>query len=103
MRSEPAGLLDEIEAWLDRGVKEFRAYMASPEGRQVRRRVAQVLIIGAPLLFRTKFIRRNPVGRVIGLVGGAALVVKLAEALRDWEPLEELAEDLGLKEEDDLP
>jgi hypothetical protein len=26
----------------------------------------------------------------------------LAEALRDWEPIEELAEDLGLKEEDDF-
>jgi hypothetical protein len=103
MRAEPAGLLDEIEAWLDRGVQEFRAYMASPEGQQLRRRVAQVLIIGAPFLFRMKFIRKNPVGRVIGLVGGAALVVKLAEALRDWEPLEELAEDLGLKEEDDFP
>jgi hypothetical protein len=36
------------------------------------------------------------------VVGGAALVVKLAESLRDWEPLEELAEDLGFKEEDDF-
>jgi hypothetical protein len=102
VRTEPAGLLDEVEAALDRGIREFRAYMASPEGKEVRRRAAQVLILGAPLLFRLKFIRRNPVGRVLGLVGGAALVVKLAEALRDWEPIEELAEDLGLKEEDDL-
>lgn len=76
--------------------------MASPEGRHLRRRVAQGLIIGAPLLFRLKFIRSHPVGRLLGVVGGAALVVKLAEALRDWEPLEELAEDLGLKEEDDF-
>ena len=103
VRTEPAGLLDEAEAALDRGIREFRAYMASPEGKALRRRVAQVLILGAPLLFRLKFIRRNPVGRVLGVVGGAALVVKLAEALRDWEPIEELAEDLGLKEEDDLP
>jgi hypothetical protein len=102
VRSEPQGLIDELEAALGRGVRELRAYMASPEGRAVRKRLAQVLIIGAPILFRTKFIRRHPVGRVLGLVGGAALVVKLAEALRDWEPLEELAEDLGLKEEDDL-
>ena len=101
-RTEPAGLLDEIEAWLDRGVREFRAYMATPEGRQLRRRVAQVLIIGAPFLFRMGFVRRHPVGRILGLVGGAAILVKLAEALRDWEPLEELAEDLGLKEEDDF-
>jgi hypothetical protein len=103
VRTEPAGLLDEVEAALDRGIREFRAYMASPEGKQLRRRVAQVLILGAPLLFRLKFIRLNPVGRVLGVVGGAALVVKLAEALRDWEPIEELAEDLGLKQEDDLP
>jgi hypothetical protein len=101
-RTEPASLLEEIDAWLDREVREFRAYMASAEGRQLRRRVAQALIIGAPFLFRMKFIRRHPVGRMLGLVGGAALLVKLAEALRDWEPLEELAEDLGLKEEDDF-
>lgn len=102
VRTESAGLLDEIEAQVDRGIREFRAYMASPQGKELRRRVAQGLILGAPLLFRMKFIRKNPVGRVIGLVGGAALVVKLAEALRDWEPIEELAEDLGLKEEDDF-
>jgi 4-amino-4-deoxy-L-arabinose transferase-like glycosyltransferase len=102
IRSEPKGLVEEIEARLDQGIREVRSYMASPEGRKVRRRVAQALIFGAPLLFRTRFIRRHPVGRVLGLVGGAALVVKLAEALRDWEPIEELAEDLGLKEEDDL-
>jgi 4-amino-4-deoxy-L-arabinose transferase-like glycosyltransferase len=102
VRTEPAGLLDEIEVQVDRGIREFRAYMASPQGKELRRRVAQGLILGAPFLFRMRFIRRNPVGRVIGLVGGAALVVKLAEALRDWEPIEELAEDLGLKEEDDF-
>jgi hypothetical protein len=103
IRTDTQGLVEEIEAQLDRGIREFRAYMASPQGRELRKRVAQVLILGAPLLFRTRFIRRHPMGRVLGLVGGAALVVKLAEALRDWEPIEELAEDLGLKEEDDLP
>jgi hypothetical protein len=103
VRTEPRGVLEELEAALDRGIREVRAYLASPGGREVRRRVAQVVILGAPLLLRTKFIRRHPVGRLLAVVGGAALVVKLAEALRDWEPIEELAEDLGLKEEDDLP
>ena len=83
---EPEGLIDEALRYLDEGVTEFRRYMASPEGRELRRRLAQIAIIGAPLLFRFKFIRMNPLGRLIGLVGGAALVVKLAEALRDWEP-----------------
>ena len=97
-RPVPEGLIDEALRRLDRGVTEFRRYLASPEGREVRRRVAQVAIIGAPLLFRLKFIRSHPVGRLIGLVGGAALVVKLAEALRDWEPIEELAEDIGFSD-----
>ena len=94
-RPLPEGLIDEALASLDRGVTEFRRYLASPQGRELRRRVAQVAIIAAPFLFRLKFIRNHPVGRLLGIVGGAALVVKLAEALRDWEPIEEFAEDLG--------
>ena len=94
-RVQPQDLVDEVLASLDRGVTEFRRYMASPEGRALRRRIAQLAIIGAPLLFRLKFIRNHPVGRLLGVVGGAALVVKLAETLRDWEPIEEVAEELG--------
>jgi hypothetical protein len=100
-RAEPVTLFDELQVRLDRGVEDFRRYMASSEGRQLRKRVAQALIISAPFLFRLKFFTRTWPGRVLGLVGGAALVVKLAEAMRDWEPLEDLAEDLGLREEDD--
>jgi hypothetical protein len=97
-RGAPESLVDEALAKLDQGVTEMRRWMASPEGREIRHRVAQVLIVGAPFLFRLKFIRSTPVGRVLGVVGGAALIIKLAEALRDWEPLEELAEDLGIGE-----
>ncbi len=73
-------------ALVDKGVEEIRAYFATPEGREVRRRLAQILIFSAPLIFRMKFFRATPLGRVLGLVGGAAIVVKLAEAMRDWEP-----------------
>jgi hypothetical protein len=89
-RPEPGGLLDEALRMLDEGVTDLRRYMASPEGRELRRRLAQVAIVAAPLLFRLKFVRNHPVGRLLGLVGGAAIVVKLAEALRDWEPEDEL-------------
>jgi hypothetical protein len=95
-RAAPGSLIDEALVKLDEGVTEFRRWMASPEGRAVRRRVAQVLIVAAPLLFRMKFVRGSPVGRVLGLVGGAAVVIKLAEALRDWEPIEDFAEGLGI-------
>jgi hypothetical protein len=83
-------VLDDLSRRLSRGLDELRDYLASPEGRELRKRIAQVAIIAAPLLFRMRFVRASPLGRVLGLVGGAALVVKLAEALRDWEPTVEI-------------
>ena len=83
------GMADELQRRASRGVRELRAYLASPEGQQLRRRVAQVLMITAPLLFRFGRFRVTRVGRVLGILGGAAIVVKLAEALRDWEPLQD--------------
>ena len=85
-------MVDELIRRAEQGAREFRAYMASPEGQQLRKRAAQVLILSAPFLFRSKFFRSTPVGRALGLIGGAAIVVKLAEALRDWEPIEDLLE-----------
>jgi hypothetical protein len=83
---ELSGMVDELQRRARRGLDEVRAYLASPEGQRLRKRTAQVLILAAPLLARSKFITRHPVGRAIGLLGGAALIIKLAEALRDWEP-----------------
>jgi hypothetical protein len=79
-------LLDQLQEAVARGADDVRRYLASPEGQLLRKRTAQVLIVAAPLLLRSKFIRATWPGRVLGVVGGAALVVKLAEALRDWEP-----------------
>jgi hypothetical protein len=83
---ERPDLVEELGRRLERGLEDIRAYLASPEGQELRRRIAQVAVIAAPLLFRMRFFRASPVGRVLGLVGGAALLVKAAEALRDWEP-----------------
>jgi hypothetical protein len=83
---ELSGMVDELQRRARRGLEEVRAYLASPEGQRLRRRTAQVLILAAPLLARSRFITRHPVGRAIGLLGGAALIIKLAETLRDWEP-----------------
>jgi hypothetical protein len=84
--SDVSGMVDELQRRARRGVDEVRAYLASPEGQRLRRRTAQVLILAAPLLARSKFITRHPLGKAIGLLGGAAIIIKLAEALRDWEP-----------------
>ena len=87
MSREKEDLLGELSKRLSEGVQQARVYLASPEGQELRKRVAQVAVIAAPLLFRMKFFRASPLGRILGLVGGAAIVVKLAEALRDWEPV----------------
>lgn len=60
--------------------------LASPAGRRARRRVAAVLVIATPVIFRIPLIRRNPWIRTVELLGGTVLVVKAAEWLRDWEP-----------------
>ena len=89
-RGQAPDLLEELTRRVSEGVEDLRTYLASPEGQQLRKRIAQFAIIGAPLIFRMRFFRANPVGRLLGMVGGAALVVKMAEALRDWDPSSEL-------------
>jgi hypothetical protein len=65
---------------------EARAFLASPAGVRFRRLVAGGVIVTAPLLFRVPLLRRYPLLRALEAIGGVALVVKAAEALRDWDP-----------------
>jgi hypothetical protein len=67
-------------------VREVEDFLDSPGGRRLRRLLAGAAIVGAPLLFRLPALRRYPLLRALEVLGGAALVVKFAEALRDWEP-----------------
>jgi hypothetical protein len=67
-------------------VDTAQAFLDSPSGRRLRRYLAAGLIVTAPLLFRIPGLKRYPLVRALELIGGAALVVKFAEAIRDWEP-----------------
>jgi len=67
-------------------VQEIERFLDSPAGRRLRRILATGAIVTAPLLFRIPGLKRYPLLRVLELAGGAALVVKFAEAIRDWEP-----------------
>jgi hypothetical protein len=67
-------------------VREIEDFLDSPAGRRLRTLIAGAAIVGAPLLFRIPLLRRYPLLRALELLGGAAIVVKFAEALRDWEP-----------------
>jgi hypothetical protein len=67
-------------------VEDVRKFLASDAGRRLRRALGAGIVLTAPLLFRIPGLKRHPLFRAVELVGGLALVVKLAEALRDWEP-----------------
>ncbi|MDQ3991583.1 MAG: hypothetical protein M3245_04645 [Actinomycetota bacterium] len=67
-------------------VATARRYLASPEGRPMRARVAIVMAASAPLIASLPPLRASRLGRLIGVAGGAALVVRVADLIRDWEP-----------------
>ncbi|MGZ8566302.1 MAG: hypothetical protein ACXWXS_04550 [Actinomycetota bacterium] len=65
--------------------EQVRAFLASPAGQRFRRVFAAGVIIAAPLIFRSPFFRRYPLFRVLETIGGVALLIKTAEAIRDWD------------------
>jgi hypothetical protein len=77
------GTMVQIEA------EEVMRFLSSPAGRRFRKVLAAGIILTAPAVFRVPGLRRYPLIRALELVGGAALIVRFAEALRDWERSEE--------------
>jgi hypothetical protein len=67
-------------------LEDVRAFLASPEGQRLRTIVATGLIAVAPLVSRLPVFRASRFGRFVGIAGGTALIVKLADLIRDWEP-----------------
>lgn len=79
------GQLQEIGDRIDTSVDELLAFLDSPAGRRLRKHLATGLIVSVPLVMRLPWLKRTPIGKLIELGGGAALLVKLAELIRDWE------------------
>lgn len=75
------GIIERI----DTNVEELVDFLESPTGRRLRKRLAAGLIISVPLVMRIPGLRRTAIGRLVEMAGGATLVVKLAELVRDWE------------------
>jgi hypothetical protein len=78
--------IDEVRKQVAEAAEAVVDYLDSPEGRRLRSKVASGLIFAAPVISRLPVVRRTPLGRAISLLGGAALIVKAAEIIRDWEP-----------------
>ena len=51
--------------------------------------LAGAIIVTVPMVFRIPGLRRYPLIRALEFLGGAALIVRFAEALRDWERTEQ--------------
>jgi hypothetical protein len=84
-KAELRTLARELEEAIDRGVDEARAWLASEQGRRYRLLAARALILAAPVIVRHPFFK-TPAGKFVQIAGGATLIVKVAELIRDWEP-----------------
>jgi hypothetical protein len=63
-----------------------KVLLATERGRAARAAVAAGIIVAAPIVMRLPVVRAHPLGRLVALAGGAAVLIKAAEAIRDWEP-----------------
>jgi hypothetical protein len=79
------GRLQQLADRIDASVDDVVEFLDSPAGRRLRRVLATGLIVSVPLVMRIPGLRATPIGRLLTVTGGATMVVKLAEAIRDWE------------------
>ena len=75
----------ELEASLERGADQARAWLVSEQGRRYRAYAAGVLVLVAPAIMKHP-IFRTPLGRIVQVAGGAALLKRVADLIQDWEP-----------------
>jgi hypothetical protein len=69
----------------DIAVDELLEFLDSPPGRRLRRVLAGAVIVSVPLIMRIPGLKRSPLGRLVAVTGGSAILVGMAEAIRDWE------------------
>jgi hypothetical protein len=84
-RAELRALARELEVAIASGADEARAWLASEQGRRYRSIAARALVLAAPAILRHPFFR-TPVGRLVEVAGGVALLAKVADLIRDWDP-----------------
>jgi len=87
--SDPSGVLRRIGTMVQIEADEVMRFLSSPTGKRFRKVLAAGIILSAPAVFRIPGLRRYPLIRALELIGGAALLIRFAEALRDWERTEE--------------
>ena len=69
----------------DIAADELLDFLDSPTGRRLRKMLAGAVIVSVPLIMRVPGLKRSPLGRLVAVTGGSAILVGIAEAIRDWE------------------
>ncbi|MGZ8579944.1 MAG: hypothetical protein ACXWW9_01505 [Actinomycetota bacterium] len=72
----------------DIAADELLEFLESPAGRRLRSVLAGAVIVSVPLLMRVPGLKRSPLGRLVAMTGGSAILIGIAEAIRDWERTE---------------
>lgn len=69
----------------DVAAEEMLEFLESPSGRRLRSVLAGAVIVSVPLIMRVPGLKRSPLGRIVAMTGGSAILIGIAEAIRDWE------------------
>jgi hypothetical protein len=69
----------------DIAADELLEFLDSPSGRRLRGLLAGAVIVSVPLIMRVPGLKRSPLGRLVAVTGGSAIMIGIAEAIRDWE------------------
>jgi hypothetical protein len=80
------GVAANVRDDVQRVVNDALTYLASQRGKDLRNKLSMGVIAVAPVIARSPIVRRHPVLRFLGVAGLATVLVKVAEAVRDWEP-----------------
>ena len=84
----PIERIKHVAEQADVAADELLEFLDSPTGRRLRNVLAGAVIVSVPLIMRIPGLKRSPLGRLVAITGGSAILVGIAEAIRDWERTE---------------
>jgi hypothetical protein len=67
-------------------IDSLRRWLASPAGKKTRELLAAGVVAASPVIMNHPALRASRIVRLFGVAGAGALLVKLAEQIKDWEP-----------------
>ncbi|MEX1264446.1 MAG: hypothetical protein WEE66_11035 [Actinomycetota bacterium] len=85
----PQERIQNLVEQADVAADELLEFLDSPTGRRLRNVLAGAVIVSVPLIMRIPGLKRSPLGRLVALTGGSAILLGIAEAIRDWERVDE--------------